>query len=122
MEKRSLAAKKGQETRRRKQEEQEAARLAMPPVSHEDAYWRHWKKCPHPQHSPESRQWIKDNPWFEFQEKLWRRTARPMRSNSGKHIVGWNVDYTSQDGVAVEGARVPPNRRNDPLRNWGLPE
>lgn len=109
---------KAAERRRQK----EAERLAKPPLTHEDAYWRHYNSNPHPPQSKEGRAWLKENPWFEFNGKRWRRETSPMKSNSGKTIVAWNPTYYAEDGEIVKGFHRAPNRRNDPNRNWGLPE
>lgn len=48
------------------------------------------------------------------------------KSNSGKNS-GWHVrfDWMGSDGKSRHSEAIPPeanNRRNDPDRNWGLPE
>jgi hypothetical protein len=120
--KREEANKKRSETRRKNRELKEATRLAQPPATHEDAYWRHWENCPYPKYSSESKQWIKNNPWFDFDGKKWKRHASAMRSNSGKSVQGYNVTFVSEDGEQVQGKKPTLNRRNDPARNYGLPE
>ncbi len=122
LERRSAAAKKRSETMRLKREAAEAARLAKPPVSLEDAYYRHWRTCPHPKYSEGSKRWIQENPWFEFEGKRWQRRASFMRSNSGKTTSLRSVTYFAEDGEKVTEESSPLNRRNDPDRNWGLPE
>lgn len=114
------AEQEGEKERKREQRAEE--RLAKPPLTHEDAYWRHYNSNPHPPQSKEGRAWLKENPWFEFNGKRWRRETSPMKSNSGKTIVAWNPTYYAEDGEVVKGFHRAPNRRNDPDRNWGLPE
>jgi hypothetical protein len=61
---------------------------------------------------------------FVFDGETWTRSATSLASNSGKTSY-WNVTYTSTGGRTAtggSGASRPINRRNDPERNWGLPE
>jgi hypothetical protein len=94
-------------------------RLAKPPVDHEDAFWRHYNGCQTPD---ERKALIKGISKFEFEGGLWTRRTMPMRSNSGKNVMSWNPTYVSESGLVVGEGRGPLNRRNDPKRNWGLPD
>lgn len=85
----------------------------------ETAYWE-WvdKACPFPQGSSDRAKWMKSNR-FEFEGVEFTRTARPIKSNSGKTVVAWQVTFRGIDGTVIKDEPVR-NRRNDPDRNWGL--
>jgi hypothetical protein len=122
LERKESANRKRSETMEAKAAAKRAERLSRPPVDHEDAYWRYVDTCPFLPYTEERKAWLRDNPRFEFEGKRWRREVAPMRSNSGKTVVAWNPSYVAEDGERVQGDRAPKNRRNDPDRNWGLPE
>ena len=61
---------------------------------------------------------------FVFEGETWTRSASAVSSNSGKTKY-WTVTYTSASGRTTtggSGATRLVNRRNDPERDWGLPE
>ena len=58
----------------------------------------------------------------EYDGKTWERSWSPMMSNSGKTVIDADTIFRGADGRVIYKARGNPNRRNDPDRNWGLPE
>ena len=61
---------------------------------------------------------------FETDGQTWTRSASYRSSNSGKTKY-WTITYRSASGrvfTGGSGATRPLNRRNDPERDWGLPE
>ena len=61
---------------------------------------------------------------FKTDSQIWTRSASYRSSNSGKTKY-WTITYRSASGrvfTGGSGATRPLNRRNDPERDWGLPE
>lgn len=55
---------------------------------------------------------------FEHDGMVWTKFVHAVRSNSGK-FKRWSISFKSDQGHYVPDD-MPPNRRNDPDRNWGL--
>jgi hypothetical protein len=93
------------------------------PKSPIDAYYNYMESCPFSRLDPKERGvWKKANPTFEFDGVTYRDHWSPERSNSGK-TTRWMGYLTGSDGssILIKDDHVN-NRRNDPERNWGLPE
>lgn len=92
----------------------------------EQAFWD-WvnKGCPGKSSNARGK-WMREHQGeFEYDGTKWTRSASPMRSNSGKTVVHWTIGFKGEDGRIVHNLDISPpvkNRRNDPDRNWGLPE
>ncbi|MEY9741223.1 hypothetical protein ABIF65_000597 [Bradyrhizobium japonicum] len=92
------------------------------PKSPIDAYYNHMEKCPYASGTKERRAWKKENPTFEFNGVTYRDHWSPQLSNSGR-TTRWMGYLSGSDGSAQEIMNEHTNnRRNDPKRNWGLPE
>jgi DNA-binding MarR family transcriptional regulator len=91
------------------------------PKSPIDAY-RNWMElCPHPSGSKKRREWKQTNP-LVFNGITYIDHWSPQRSNSGK-TTRWHGWLRGSDGSHHEIIDEHiNNRRNDPKRNWGLPE
>lgn len=86
----------------------------------EEACWQWAKKnCPR-KSTREQVKWMCDNA-FAYDGTSWKRSCFGHTSNSGKNKT-WTVIYKSTDGRTLSNGQWAPNRRNDPKRNWGLPE
>jgi hypothetical protein len=85
-----------------------------------DAYYNWMEQCPHPS-GKKRKQWKNDNPMV-FNGVTYVDHWSPQLSNSGKSTrwAGW---LTGSDGShhTITDEHIN-NRRNDPDRNWGLPE
>ena len=93
------------------------------PKSPIDAYYNHMESCPPFWLDPkEHRTWKMANPTFEFNGVTYRAHWISQLTNSGKNT-RWMGYLTGSDGsrVIIKDDHVN-NRRNDPERNWGLPE
>lgn len=124
--------RKADEKERRKEERERARQAASQaaceerrrnPKSPIDAYYNHMDNCAFSWLKPkERRAWKKDNPTFEFNGVTYRDHWSPQRSNSGK-TTRWIGYLTGSDGssIMIKDEHIN-NRRNDPERNWGLPE
>ena len=121
------------EEKKRRKEERERAREAVRQAAREerrrnpkspiDAYYNHMDNCPFSWLEPkERRAWKKDNPTFEFNGVTYCDHWSPQRSNSGK-TTRWMGYLTGSDGssIMIKDEHIN-NWRNDPERNWGLPE
>lgn len=100
-----------------------AAMEAAQPLSFElleEAYWR-WSRraSPHAPRSPEERRWRNETP-FVYRGISFTRSRIPLRSNSGKRVVGGWTTFDGSDGSVFRNEGPALNRRNDPDRNWGL--
>lgn len=87
----------------------------------DSAYWEwHKANCPFDRYksSKDEKRWRDETP-FPYLGKLWKRSATPMKSNSGKTVSAWHVSFRAEDGTSVHND-VTLNRRNDAERNWGL--
>ncbi|WP_027518477.1 hypothetical protein [Bradyrhizobium sp. WSM1417] len=91
------------------------------PKSPLDAY-RNWlEQCPHPSGSKQRKEWKRTNALL-FNGVTYVDHWSPQRSNSGK-TTRWHGWLTGSDGSHHEIVdEHTNNRRNDPKRNWGLPE
>jgi hypothetical protein len=117
--------KRAEQRRLDREAKREAAReeRRRNPKSPIDAYYNHMENCPPGWLDPkERRAWKKENPTFEFNGVTYRDHWSPQRSNSGK-TTRWMSYLTGSDGssVLIKDEHIN-NRRNDPERNWGLPE
>ena len=66
--------------------------------------------------------WMHSNV-FEFDGTVWKRNWGAMTSNSGKTKTTTSEVFVGADGRTIGyQLDIPLNRRNDPNRNWGLPE
>jgi rubredoxin len=92
------------------------------PRTVKDAYFRHYYSNPYPPRSKEGKAWLKDHPRFAWDGAVWRWSYSVMLSNSGKSVRDYGQTFFAEDGRTSADPRLPPNRRNDPERNWGLPE
>jgi hypothetical protein len=116
------------EAKRKREEERRLAREAQleerrrTPKSPIDAYYNHMEKCPYYSGTKERRAWKKENPTFEFNGITYQDHWSPQMSNSGK-TQRWMGYLTGSDGnsIVIKDEHIN-NRRNDPKRNWGLPE
>ncbi|MCA1376474.1 MULTISPECIES: hypothetical protein [unclassified Bradyrhizobium] len=116
--------KRREERRLAREAERAAAReeRRRNPKSPIDAYYNHMEKCPHASGTKERRAWKKENPTFEFNGVTYRDDWSPQLSNSGK-TTRWMGYLSGSDGSTHEIMNEHANnRRNDPKRNWGLPE
>jgi len=120
--KREIANKKRSETLRAKAAARKAAELSQPPRDLDEAWRRHADQCPHPAYSTAARTWFREHPSFEFDGTSWTRKVRRERSNSGKTMQLRSIVYHGADGRTVTAFDDGPNRRNDPDRDWGLPD
>lgn len=120
--KRDAISRKRTATQRANAEAREAERLSKPPVDLDDAWQRHAAACPHPAFSDASKAWFRENSTFEFEGTLWRRERRFQTTNSGKSQRLRSIKYYGADGRVVTTFDDGPNRRNDPARDWGLPD
>ncbi|MGY3581489.1 DNA-binding MarR family transcriptional regulator [Bradyrhizobium sp. USDA 4341] len=86
-----------------------------------DAY-RNWMElCPHPSGSKKRKEWKQANP-LVFNSVTYVDHWSPQLSNSGK-TTRWHGCLSGSDGSHHEIIDEHiNNRRNDPNRNWGLPE
>jgi hypothetical protein len=105
----------------REAEREERRRNPKCPI---DAYYNQMEKCPYSYlaNPKERREWKKQNPTFEFNGVTYRDHWSPQLSNSGK-TPRWMGYLTGSDGssIMIKDEHIN-NRRNDPNRNWGLPE
>ncbi|WGD50738.1 hypothetical protein QA641_34915 [Bradyrhizobium sp. CB1650] len=85
-----------------------------------DAYYNWMEQCPHPS-GKKRKQWKSDNPMV-FNGVTYVDHWSPQLSNSGK-TTRWAGWLTGSDGSrhTITDEHIN-NRRNDPNRNWGLPE
>ncbi|MGC0389141.1 hypothetical protein [Bradyrhizobium sp. USDA 241] len=85
-----------------------------------DAYYNWMEQCPH-QPGKKRKQWKSDNP-LVFNGVTYVDHWSPQLSNSGK-TTRWAGWLTGSDGShhTITDEHIN-NRRNDPDRNWGLPE
>lgn len=85
-----------------------------------DAYYNWMEQCPHPS-GKKRKQWKIDNP-LVFNGVTYVDHWSPQLSNSGK-TTRWAGWLTGSDGShhTITDEHIN-NRRNDPKRNWGLPE
>ena len=98
-----------------------AERLARPPSSLDEAWKRHADACPHPRGTSEATAWYRDAK-FDFDGTHWLRRVQYQTSNSGKTRFVNKITYHGDDGRTVVTKDDGLNRRNDPSRNWGLPD
>lgn len=86
-----------------------------------DAYRNWMEQCPHPSGSKKRKEWKQANP-LVFNEVTYVDHWSPQLSNSGK-TTRWHGWLSGSDGSHHEIVDEHiNNRRNDPNRNWGLPE
>ncbi len=121
-EKRDAANKKRSATMRAKAAAQKAARLTQPPANLDDAWQRHAETCPYPPYSDEASAWFREHSRFEFDGTTWRREKTYQKTNSGKGKRLRSITYYGADARVVTTYDAGANRRNDPERDWGLPD
>lgn len=122
VERREAINRKRTATRRANAEAKEKERLSKPPVDLADAWRRHAASCPHPAFTDASKAWFRENSTFEFDGTRWRRERRFQTTNSGKGQRLRSIQYHGADGRVVTDFDDGPNRRNDPERDYGLPD
>ena len=123
--KREEKRKRAEERRLAREAKREAEReeRRRNPKSPIDAYYNYVERCPFSRWEPKQRRaWKNDNPTFEFDGVAYRDHWSPQLSNSGK-TTRWMGYLTGSDGssILIKDDHIN-NRRNDPERNWGLPE
>jgi hypothetical protein len=119
---REAANQKRSTTMKAKAAAKKAARLALPPTNLDDAWKRHSSTCPHPAYSQAATDWFRENRNFAFDGTVWRRERRFQRTNSGKGERLRSITYYGDDGRVISAYDEGSNRRNDPERDWGLPD
>ncbi|WP_156381073.1 hypothetical protein [Aminobacter sp. DSM 101952] len=122
VERRDAANRKRSETMKAKSAAKRAERLARPPANLDEAWARHADTCPHPAYSLAAQTWFRENLRFYFDGTFWRRERRYQTTNSGKGRRLRSLTYYGEDGRVVTTHEVGPNRRNDPDRDYGLPD
>jgi DNA-binding MarR family transcriptional regulator len=120
LERKSEAKRKREEAKDREwlARREERRRNPKTPI---DAYRNWMEQCPHPSGSKKRKEWKRTNPLM-FNGVTYIDHWSPQLSNSGKTTRrhGW---LTGSDGSTHEIINEHiNNRRNDPKRNWGLPE
>lgn len=114
-------AKRAREEAKRQEwlaQQEERRRNPKTPI---DAYRNWMETCPHPSGSKKRKEWKRDNP-LVFNGVTYVDQWSPQLSNSGK-TTRWAGWLTGSDGShhTITDEHIN-NRRNDPNRNWGLPE
>lgn len=98
----------------------EATPKALDYATLSSAWWK-WVDDNCPSQSPRARgKWMHANT-FTYDGTTWKMQSMGYKSNSGK-TTRYETVFVGEDGRRVESMPVPKNRRNDPERNWGLPE
>ena len=95
-----------------------------PPTLYElETAWWQWVNEGCPSRSPRTRgRWMRENT-FTYAGTTWTRNAQSMESNSGKTTYTLSQTFCGADGRVVhEETGRPLNRRNDPERDYGLPD
>jgi hypothetical protein len=85
--------------------------------------WWEWVDANCPSKSPRARgKWMHANV-FTYDGTTWHRDRGTMKSNSGKTTYTTSETFVGADGrVVSRDSGRPLNRRNDPERDWGLPD
>ncbi len=87
-----------------------------------DAWWD-WVNANCPSKARRERgKWMYANV-FTYDGTTWQRDRGTMKSNSGKTTYTTSETFVGADGRVVSRDNGRPlNRRNDPERDWGLPD
>lgn len=85
--------------------------------------WWDWVNTNCPSKAKRARgKWMHENV-FAFDGTTWRRDRGTQKSNSGKTTETTHETFHGADGRVIgRDHGVLLNRRNDPARDWGLPD
>ncbi|MGY8683990.1 hypothetical protein Q2941_40410 [Bradyrhizobium sp. UFLA05-153] len=118
---RKSAEKRKREEAQQKERQAKLEERRGNPKTPLDAYRNWMETCPHPSGSKKRREWKQTNP-LVFNGITYVNHWSPQRSNSGK-TTRWRGWLRGSDSSHYEIMdEHVNNRRNDPKRNWGLPE
>jgi hypothetical protein len=108
-------------TLKAKKDARDTKRLSQPPATVEDAWSRHLGAQPRMSRE-KFHTWFRENGKFEFDGTMWRRERVTRWSSKGKTRHTVRISYHGDDGRVETTIDLEPERRQDPNRNWRLPD